>query len=194
LTIITSEAELRTMHWTAFLAAAAPAKQAAAATGWNWGSFAAAVVGGLIGAGIPAVVTMAGWRRERARRREDRQWADAATIADARQFLFDVDPVRCGVNANKTPGVEDARWADLNKRRDQVQRQLFVLAAGHPSPAVRSAAGKLEPQLFTAAVQAEWHVADVINGRDNAEHLSYAQKRYDNAATALADLEREVNA
>jgi len=64
----------------------------------------------------------------------------------------------------------------------------------HPSPAVRSAAGKLEPQLFTAAVQAEWHVADVIKGRDNAEHLSYAQKGYDNAVTALADLEREVNA
>jgi len=50
------------MHWIGFLAAAPPAKQAAAATGWNWSVFLAAIAGGLIGAGIPAVMTMASWR------------------------------------------------------------------------------------------------------------------------------------
>ncbi len=180
------------MHWTAFLAAAPPAKQAAAVIGWNWGVFLGAVAGGLIGAGIPAVMTMAGWRREQARRREERQWADAEIIADARQFLFDVDPVRRGMNVNTAPGAEDAQWAILNQRRDQVRRQLFFLAAGHPSLAVRSAAKKLEPQLFTAAVQAEWHVADLIKGKNT--DLRYAQERYDNAVAALADLERTVKA
>jgi hypothetical protein len=63
---------------------------------------------------------MAGWRRERARRREERQWADAEIIADARQFLLDVDPVRRGLNANPSPGAEDAQWASLNQRREQV--------------------------------------------------------------------------
>jgi hypothetical protein len=120
--------------------------------------------------------------------------ADAEIIADARQFLLDVDPVRRGMNVNTAPGAEDAQWASLNQRRDQVRRQLFFLAAGHSSLAVRSAAKKLEPQLFTAAVQAEWHVADVIKSRDNPEHLRYAQERYGNAMAALADLERTVKA
>jgi hypothetical protein len=180
------------MHWAAFLPATASANQAAAATGWNWGVFLGAVAGGLIGAGIPAVMTMVGWRREQARRREDRQWADAEVIADARQFLLNVDPVRCGVNVNTAPGAEDARWANLNKRRDQVRRKLLFLAAGHPSPEVRSAAEKLEPQLFTAAAQTEWHVADLLKGRDTAEHLGYAQERYKDAMAGLADLERAV--
>jgi hypothetical protein len=48
------------MNWTASLAAAAPtATQAAAPAGWNWGVFLGAIAGGLIGAGIPAVMTMA---------------------------------------------------------------------------------------------------------------------------------------
>jgi hypothetical protein len=183
------------MNWTASLAAAAPtATQAAAPAGWNWGVFLGAIAGGLIGAGIPAVMTMAGWRRERARHSAERQLADAEIIADARQFLLDVDPVRRGMNVNTAPGAEDAQWASLNQRRDQVRRQLFFLAAGHSSLAVRSAAKKLEPQLFTAAVQAEWHVADVIKSRDNPEHLRYAQERYGNAMAALADLERTVKA
>jgi uncharacterized phage protein gp47/JayE len=120
--------------------------------------------------------------------------ADAEIIADARQFLFDVDPVRRGMNINTAPGAEAARWASLNQRCDQVLRQLFIVAAGHPSLAVRSAAKKLEPQPFTAAAQAEWHVADVIKGKDTAEHLRYAQERYDKAVAALADLERTVKA
>jgi len=98
------------------------------------------------------------------------------------------------VNVNKTPVSKMHGGRTSISAVTRFGDSSFVLAAGHPSPAVRSAAGKLEPQLFTAAVQAEWHVADVIKGRDNAEHLSYAQKGYDNAVTALADLEREVNA
>jgi hypothetical protein len=182
------------MHWTALLAAAPAATQAAASAGWNWGVFTGAIAGGLIGAGIPAAMTWAGWRRERERRREERQLADAEIIADARKFLLDIDPARRGVNVSKAPGAEDAQWASLNQRRDQVRRRIFFLAAGHPSLAVRSAAKKLDPQLFTASVQAEWHVADVIKGRDTAEHLPYAQERYDKAMAALAELERTVQA
>jgi hypothetical protein len=193
-TIVTSEDTEDLMHWIVSLAAAPAAKQAAATFGWNWSVFLAAIAGGLIGAGIPALMTMAGWRRERARRREERQWADAEIIADARQFLLDVDPVRRGLNANPSPGAEDAQWASLNQRRDQVRRRLLVLAAGHASATVRSSAEKLEPQLFTAAVQAEWHVADVIKNRDNPEHLGYARECHENAVATCAELERVVKA
>jgi hypothetical protein len=158
----------------------------------NWSAFLGAMVGGLIVAGIAAVMTMLGWRRERARRAEDRQWADAEIVADAQHLLFDVDPVRRGVNVNPVPGAEDAQWASLNQRRDDVRRRLMRLTAGHPSIMVRSSAKKLEPLLFTAAVQAEAHVADLLNGRDTAEHLRYARGRYDAAVAACADLEREV--
>ena len=181
------------MNWTAFLAAVPSATQAAARL-VELGVFLGAIAGGLIGAGIPAVMTMAGWRRERVRRREDRLSTDAEVIADVRQFLLDVDPVRRGVNVNIAPGAEDAQWASLNQRRDQVRRQLFFLAAGHPSLAVRSAAKKLEPQLFTAAIQAEHHVADVIKHRDNPEHLGYARECYDSAVAACAELERTIQA
>jgi len=182
------------MHWIGFLAAAPPAKQAAAAIGWNWSVFLAAIAGSLIGTGIPAVMTMAGWRRERARRREDRLSTDAEVIADVRLLLHDIDPIRRGLNVNPAPGVEDAQWASLNQHRDQVRRRLLALAAGHASAAVRSSAERLEPQLFKAAIQAEHHVADVIKHRDNPEHLGYARECYDSAVAACAELERTVQA
>lgn len=180
------------MHWAVILVAAPSTTQAAAAPGWNWNVFLGAIAGGLIGAGIPAVITMVGWRRERARRREDRQWADAEIVADARHLLHDIDPARRGLNVSTAPGAEDALWAGLNQRRDEVRRQLLRMAAGHPSAAVQSAAEKLEVSLFTAAVQAEWLVADVIKGRDTSEQLGYAQKSYESAMAACADLESAV--
>src|SRR5260370_41609014 len=106
-------------------------------------------------------------------------------------FFFQAED---GIRDSSVTGVQTCALPIFNKRRDEVRRQLFFLAAGHPSLAVRSAAKKLEPQLFTAAAQAEWHVADVIKGKDTAEHLGYAQKRYDDAVAALADLERTVKA
>jgi hypothetical protein len=182
------------MHWAVVLAAAPHAMQAAAAPGWSWNVFLGAIAGGLIGAGIPAVMTMVGWRHERARRREDRQWADAEIVADARHLLHDIDPDRRGLNVNTAPGAEDALWASLNQRRDEVRRRLLRMAAGHPSAEVQSAAGKLETCLFTAAVQAEWHVADVIKRRDTPEQLGYARKSYESAMAASAELESAVKA
>jgi hypothetical protein len=57
------------MHWAALLATAPSATQAAAPAGWNGGVFLGAIAGGLIGAGIPAVMTWAGWRHEPHHRR-----------------------------------------------------------------------------------------------------------------------------
>jgi hypothetical protein len=158
----------------------------------SWTDFLGAVAGGVIGGGIPGAMTWTGWRREQVRRNQEQQWQDSGIVADARQFLLDVDPVRCGVNVNTAPGAEDARWASLNQRRDDIRVRLFRVAAGHPSLTVRSATKRLEPLLFTAAVQTEWQVADLIKHKDTAEHLKYAQDCHGKAMTALADLERAV--
>ena len=160
----------------------------------QWSTLLPAAVGGLIGGGIPAVMVFLGWRRERTRSLQEQQWQDAEVIADVRLLLHDIDPIRRGLNVNPAPGVEDAQWASLNQRRDQVRRRLLALAAGHASAEVRSSAEKLEPQLFKAAVQAEWHVADVIKHRDNPEHLGYAQECYDSAVAACAELESAIKA
>ena len=73
-------------------------------------------------------------------RLEDRQWQDAEVVADVRQLLRDIDPMRRGANVNTAPGAEDALWKSLNERRDQVCKRILVLAAGHPSAAVQSSA------------------------------------------------------
>src|SRR5260370_41343132 len=103
------------MHGTAFLAAAAPAKQAAAAVGWNWSVFLGAIAGGLIGAGIPAVMTMAGWGRERARRPEEAPWADDEVIADVKRLLQEIDPIRRGAKVHPGPAAEEAARANLKQ-------------------------------------------------------------------------------
>ena len=106
----------------------------------NWNSLLSALVGGLVGGGIPAVMTYLGSRHERARRLEERQWADAEVLADVRRLLYDVDPTRRGANVDTRPGAEDALWTTLRQRCDDVQRRLLVLYVGHPSAAIQSAA------------------------------------------------------
>ena len=90
------------------------------------------------------------------------------------RLLTDIDPTRCGINVNTAPGVEDARWVGLNDLRDDARRRLLVMSTGHPSPDVRSSAKRLEVELFNAAVQSEWHVSDLLKGRDYAEHRARA--------------------
>lgn len=68
------------------------------------------------------------------------------------------------------------------------------MAAGHPSPAVSSAAKRLEVELFTAAVQSEWHVADLLKNRDNREQLGSAQEKHESAVAVCDRLEKAVKA
>jgi hypothetical protein len=158
----------------------------------GWFTLLAALVGGLLGGGIPGVMTYLGWHREQGERRQARRWEDAEVVADARQLLTDIDPVRCGINVNSAPGAEDARWTDLNRRRDDVRRRLLVMSTGHPSPGVRSSAKRLEVEVFNAAVQSEWHVSDLLRGRDYAEHRARAQECHESALAVCARLESAV--
>jgi hypothetical protein len=138
---------------------------------------------------------MFGWRRERARRREDRRWQDAEVLADVRQLLHDVQPERRGINVNPAPGAEDDLWASLNQRRDDVERRLLVLAAGHPSTTVQSSAEKLAVEVLNAAVHSHWHVIDILKGSSNImTQLSFAQECHATALATCAELERAIKA
>ena len=162
------------------------------AGGTNWFTLLAATIGGLVGGGLPGVMTYLGWRQDQRERRQTRRWEDAEVLADAKGLLTDIDPMRRGINVDRTPGAEDELWVELNRRRDDVRRRLLVMANGHLSPAVRSAAKRLEVELFSAAVQSEWHVHDLLKGRDFAEHRARAQEVYESAQTVLARLESAV--
>ena len=137
-------------------------------------------------------MTYLGWRRQQGQIRQARQWEDAEVLADVRRLLQDIDPIRRRANVNRAPGAEDALWSSPNQRRDEVRRRLLVLAAGHPSSAVQSSAEQLEVQLFTAAIQTEWHVSDLLKNRSNDEHLSFARERNEAALATAAELERAV--
>jgi len=160
----------------------------------HWSTLLPAAVGGLIGSGIPAVVVFLGWRRDRSRRLEDRQWQDAEVVAGVGQLLRDIDPMRRGASVNAAPGAEDALWKSLNERRDQVCKRLLVLAAAHPSAAVQSSAATLEAELSRAFVHCEWHIDDLLMRRDNPEQLKFAQGCHETAVATSADLDRAVKA
>jgi hypothetical protein len=160
----------------------------------DWSTLLPAAVGGLIGSGIPALMVFLGWRRQRTQSLLDRQWQDAEVVADVRQLLQDIDPMRRGASVNTAPGAEDALWKSFNERRDQVCKRLLVLAAAHPSAAVQSSAGKLEADLSRAVVHCEWHIHDLLLRRDNPEQLKFAQECHETAVATSADLDRAVKA
>jgi hypothetical protein len=158
----------------------------------DWITVLAALVGGLLGGGIPGLMTYVGWRRETRLSRQARRWQDAEVVADARNLLVDIDPARRGINANPSPGAEVALWEDLTSRRDKVRRELMVLATGHSSEDVRTLAEKLEPQLFMAAVQTQWFVRYVLAGRPDSPSRTHAETSHATADATLGELDEAV--
>ena len=78
----------------------------------DWG----ALIGGLIGAGIPALLAYLGLRRAR-------QSADAETFGPAVLLLDRLNPDRMAINRNPDPGAEAEKLAELQRQpRRQVAR------------------------------------------------------------------------
>lgn len=153
----------------------------------DWGSVLGALVGALVGGGLTALITMRGWRRERA-------WQDAEVIADVRQLLQDISPEQRAANVNPAPGAEDELWKSLRQRRGQVCRRLLVLSVAHPSADVRAVAGKLEGELTWAVVHSQWHVSDMLRGRDTPGQFKTAQECHSAAVTTSEKLDSAVRA
>ncbi len=141
----------------------------------SWATLLAALIGGLLGGGIPALMTYLAGQREQRDRRQDRQWLDAEVLADVYRLLVDIDPARRGMSVSRANGVEDDRWADIGQRLGDVRTRLLRLASGHPSTEVQALARKLEAELSAATTHSRHHVSDVIRGRDTPEQLQLAQ-------------------
>ena len=102
-----------------------------------WDGIGGSTVGAFVGAGIPAAMTYVGLRADQGHRLQERQWVDAAVVADVQQFLIEIDPLRRAMNLNPAQGAEQQLWTDLMQRRADLQKRLLVLGTGHASAQVR---------------------------------------------------------
>ena len=81
-------------------------------------------------------------------------------------------------------------WKDLNQRKDQLYKQLLLLAAGHPSQDVATAADELGLALLWVAQQTQFAVWELLAHRDFVRLVEAAMKRYETAQAALGRLTR----
>jgi len=86
---------------------------------WN------ALIGALIGAGIPGILTYLGLRR-------GRQSTDAEAFGAAILLLDRVNPDRVTMNLNPDTKAEHAKWAELQEQLAVARERLLVVSAGHP--------------------------------------------------------------
>jgi hypothetical protein len=155
----------------------------------DWNTLVAAFIGGIFGGGIAGAAAFMQLRSDKVQALQARRWIDAEVVADAQSLLMDLDPQRRTINANPVPGVEADLWKGLNERRDQLYRQLLMLAAGHPSQEVAAAANELGVALLWTAQHSQFAVSEVLGHRLNLELIERAQERH---ATAEAAAERLV--
>lgn len=153
-------------------------------TKWDWGPTA----GAFVGAGIPALLAYLKLRTEGRHRLQDRQWIDAEVMADVQRILTDIDPQRRTMNLNRAEGAEDELWAELDKRRDDVQRRLLVLGTGHSSEQVRTLAQRLAVEVFNAALQSRWTVNDMLRRDEWREQFDSARETHETARATATEL------
>jgi hypothetical protein len=143
----------------------------------DWGPF----VGGLIGAGIPAILAYLGLRR-------GRQAADAEAFGPAVLLLYRVHPDRVLINLNPDGAKEQEKWADLQKQLDVARERLLIVSAGNPRRHARQLARSAEVKLSTVYQRSSWAVRDLQEHRDNPEWVKEARKAHAEAMAAMEDL------
>jgi len=158
----------------------------------DWTTLGAAFLGGGLGGAIPATVSLVQLGRDKAATLQARRWLDAEIIADAQKLLIDLDPHRRTLNV-QAPDVEADLWKRLNERKDQLDRQLLLLGAGHPSRKVSTAANELDSALVWLAHLSELAVQALLAHRDFQKLVEDAVKRHEAAHTAVKRLADAVN-
>jgi hypothetical protein len=143
----------------------------------DWGS----LVGGFIGAGIPASLAYVGLRR-------GRQAADAEAFGPAVRLLYRLNPVGVTFSINRDRTIEQAKWAELQNQLDVASERLLVVSAGNPRRHVRKLARLAEVKLATAYQRSFLAVKDMLENRDNPEWLEEAQRAHAEAMAAMDDL------
>ncbi len=142
---------------------------------WN------ALVGALIGAGIPGTLTYLGLRR-------GRQSADAEAFGAAILLLDRVNPERVTINLNPDATAENAKWAELQEQLAVARERLLVVSAGHPRRHVRELALATEVKVNNAFQAPHWAVSDMQANRDNREWIDRARKLHTDAEATLRQL------
>lgn len=158
----------------------------------DWNTLATALVGGIGGGAVTGAVSFVQMRSGRRQGLQARRWIDAEVVADAKQLLMELNPQRRTMNLDPTPGAEAELWKGLNKRRDDLYRQLLLLAAGHPSEGVAAAANELGIGLLWTAQQSQFAVSELLANRMNLKLIEAAQERHETAEAAAVKLENAI--
>jgi hypothetical protein len=141
----------------------------------EWG----ALVGGLIGAGIPAVLTYLGLRRAR-------QSTDAEAFGPALLLLDRLTPDRVAINLRDAE-TEATEWAELELQRDIARERLLVVSAGHPRRRVRELAQETQVKIANAFRDSGLLVRDMLR-RDDLDLMEQARQTHAEAMTAMREL------
>jgi hypothetical protein len=142
---------------------------------WN------ALIGALIGAGIPATLVYVGLHRQR-------QSADAEAFGPAVLVLDRVNPDRLTINLIPDPVAEAAMLADLQQQINVARERLLVVSAGNPRSQVRTLARIAEVKLAAVFHGTSWAVRDLQAHRDNPEWMAIARERHAEAVAAMESL------
>jgi hypothetical protein len=139
---------------------------------WN------ALIGALIGAGIPAILVYAGLHRQR-------QSADAEAFGPAVLLLDRVNPDRLVINLIRDPVAEAAMLADLQQQINVARERLLVVSAGSPRRQVRQLARIAEVQLANVFHGSSWAARDLQVNRNNPEWMDHARRAHAEAVDAM---------
>lgn len=142
---------------------------------WN------ALIGALIGAGIPAILVYVGLHRQR-------QSSDAEAFGPAVLVLDRVNPDRLTINLIPDPVAEAAMLADLQQQINLARERLLVVSAGNPRRQVRKLARIAEVKLANVFHGSSWAVRDLQASRTNPEWTEHARKAHAEAVAALDSL------
>jgi hypothetical protein len=142
----------------------------------EWG----ALIGGLIGAGIPAILTYLGLRRTR-------QSTDAEAFGPALLLLDRLHPDRVAMNL-RDADTEAATWVELQQQLHEARERLLVVSAGHPRRRVRQLAQDAQIKVANAFSSSQWVVGDMLRNRDNTEWMDHARQTHADATTAMRRL------
>jgi hypothetical protein len=143
-----------------------------AAVDWN------ALIGALIGAGIPSILVYIGLHRQR-------QSADAEAFGPAVLALDRVNPDRLTINLIPDPVAEAASLADLQRQINLARERLLVVSAGNPRRQVRKLARIAEVKLASVFHGSSWAVSDMQANRANPGWMDHARKTHAEAVAAM---------
>jgi len=139
---------------------------------WN------ALIGALIGAGIPSILVYIGLHRQR-------QSADAEAFGPAVLLLDRANPDRLATNLIPDPVAEAALLADLQRQINLARERLLVVSAGNPRRQVRKLARVAEVRLASVFHGSSWAVRDLQANRASPGWIDHARKAHAEAVAAM---------